>query len=86
MSETATLSSEIKRVEVLARDAGLRRAADWIEEQRAKRWPGRGHWNYGRCVWCDAEGRRRMATQLDTGSGTPECDQHAEERDGAPDA
>ncbi len=76
-----TLAAEIRQVEALGRDAGLYAAADWIGEQRAERWPGPGHWDYGACVWCEAlDGKRRMATTLDLGSGTPECDRHADER------
>jgi hypothetical protein len=68
-----TLASEVKQVEQLARDAGLRRAADWIEGERLKRWrPGPPLWEHGACVWCEAiDGKRRQATHLDIGFWHP---------------
>jgi hypothetical protein len=73
----ATLPAKIKEVEKLAREAGLLDAANWIAEQRKKRWPGPGHWTYGACVWCDAlDGKQRMADFLEPGSGVPTCERH----------
>jgi hypothetical protein len=76
MSEQS-LASELRAVERLAFENGLRKAEHWIATERKRRY-GREGWPYGACVWCEAvNNKRRKATVLDPGSGTPCCERHA---------
>ena len=76
MAKTATrsLPAEIDGAWRVLVDAGLSRAADFIADARARRWPHPEPWELGACIWCEVNGKRRKATVTDPGGGPPMCD------------
>jgi hypothetical protein len=78
MSQPSTLSlpKQLSAAELLAQRHGLFRAATFIAEEHERRFPIR-YWEFGTCAWCETEGKRRKATHMNIGTGTPECDRCA---------